>query len=318
LHLALFEQHEKGDFSRILLMNKIPIPSRSSSQKAAILSLIVLVLIWGYNWVVVKVALRYSSSSDFAALRILVGLMGLLVVFISSRKPLLPRKELFGIILTGLLQTGGFYVFSTWALVSGAVGKTVVLNYAMPFWVLLLAWFALGERLQRTQWIGVVSALAGLLFIFMPFRFTKGLFSEVLALLSGFSWAAGIVVAKRLQQRTELDLLSFTTWQMIFGSIPLFLCAFLIPSPPVRWTATFIATLAYSGILGGAVAWSLWFFALSRLPAGVASLGTLATPVVGVLAAWIQLGETPTFLEAVGMMLIIGALVLNSIQAIKP
>ena len=62
------------------------------SQKTAILALIVLVLIWGYNWVVVKTALRYSSSSDFAALRILVGLMGLLVVFISSRKPLLPKK----------------------------------------------------------------------------------------------------------------------------------------------------------------------------------------------------------------------------------
>jgi len=289
-----------------------------SSQKAAILSLIVLVLIWGYNWVVMKVALRYSSSSDFAALRISVGLMGLLIVFISSRKPLLPRKEVLGIFLTGLLQTGGFYVFSTWALVSGGVGKTVVLNYAMPFWVLLLAWFALGERLRRTQWMGVASALAGLLFILMPFSFTKGLFSEVLALLSGLSWAAGIVVAKRLQQRTELDLLSFTTWQMIFGSIPLFLCAFLITSPPVRWTATFVATLAYSGILGGAVAWSLWFYALSRLPAGVASFGTLATPVVGVLAAWIQLGETPTLVEAVGMMLIIGSLVLNSMQAIKP
>jgi drug/metabolite transporter (DMT)-like permease len=292
--------------------------SATAAQYLPVVALTLLALIWGYNWVVMKVALRYSSSSDFAALRILVGLIGLLVVFISSRKPLLPRKEVFGIFLTGLLQTGGFYVFSTWALVSGAVGKTVVLNYAMPFWVLLLAWFALGERLQRIQWMGVVIALAGLLFILMPFRFTKGLFSEVLALLSGLSWAAGIVVAKRLQQKTELDLLSFTTWQMIFGSIPLFLCAFLIPSPPVRWTATFVATLAYSGILGGAVAWSLWFYALSRLPAGVASFGTLATPVVGVLAAWIQLGETPTLLEAVGMMLIIGALVLNSMEAIKP
>jgi drug/metabolite transporter (DMT)-like permease len=289
-----------------------------SSQGTAVLALTAIVLIWGYNWVVVKVALRYSSSSDYAALRILLGLISLLAVFLSSRRPLLPRREVLGTFLTGVLQTGGFYVFSTWALVSGGVGKTVVLNYAMPFWVVLLAWFALGERLRKRQWIGVAIALAGLLFILMPFRFTKGLFSEVLALLSGFSWAAGIVVAKRVQQRTELDLLSFTTWQMLFGSIPLFLCAFLIPSPPIRWSAPFIATLAYSGILGGAIAWSLWFYALSRLPAGVASLGTLATPVVGVLAAWIQLGETPTFLEAVGMVLIIGALVLNSIQAVRP
>ena len=288
-----------------------------SSQKTGILALIVLVLIWGYNWVVVKTALRYSSSSDFAALRVLVGLVGLGVVFISSRKPLLPKKEVFWIFLTGVLQTGGFYVFSTWALVSGGVGKTVVLNYAMPFWVLLFAWFVLGERLQGRQWMGVASALAGLLFILLPFRFTKGLFSEVLALLSGFSWAAGIVVAKRLQQRTEFDLLSLTTWQMLFGSIPLFLCAFLIPSPPIRWSAPFVATLAYSGILGGAVAWLLWFYALSRLPAGVASLGTLGAPVVGVLAAWIQLGERPSFLEAIGTILIIGALVLNAIQAIR-
>jgi len=299
-------------------MDKIPISGSRSSQKAAILSLIVLVLIWGYNWVVMKVALRYSSSSDFAALRILLGLMSLLIVFASSRKPLLPRTEVFGIFLTGLLQTGGFYGFSTWALVSGGVGKTVVLNYAMPFWVLLLAWFALGERLRRTQWLGVVAALAGLLLILMPFRFAKGLFSEVLALLSGLSWAAGIVVAKRIQQRTDLDLLGFTTWQMLFGSIPLILCALLIPSPPVRWSFPFIATLFYSGVLGGAVAWSLWFYALSRMPAGVASLGTLATPVVGVLAAWVQLGETPTLLEAAGMILIVGALVLNSIQAVRP
>jgi drug/metabolite transporter (DMT)-like permease len=298
-------------------MTNASISKQHSSQKTAILSLMVLVVIWGYNWVVMKVAVRYSSSFDYAALRVLLGIISLLVVFIWLRKPFLP-KEAFGTFLTGVLQTAGFYGFSTWALVSGGVGKTVVLNYAMPFWVLLFAWFALGERLRRAQWIGIAIALGGLLFILMPFSFTKGLFSEVLALLSGFSWAAGIVVAKRLQRRTKLDLLSFTTWQMLFGSIPLVLCAFLIPSPPIHWTVPFVATLAYSGILGGAIAWLLWFYALSRLPAGVASLGTLATPVVGVSAAWIQLGETPSFLEAVGMVLIIGALVLNSIQAIKP
>lgn len=303
---------ETGQKWREMMFRKQP------SQGTAILALTVLVLIWGYNWVVVKAALQYSSSSDFAALRILVGLMGLTAVFVSSRKPLLPGREVFGIFLTGLLQTGGFYVFSTWALVSGGVGKTVVLNYAMPFWVLLFAWFALGERLRSIQWVGVAIALAGLFFILTPFRFAEGLFSKVLALLSGLSWAAGIVVAKRLQMRTELDLLSFTTWQMFFGSIPLILCALLISSPPIHWSAMFITALVYSGILGGAIAWSLWFYVLGRLPAGVASLGTLATPVVGILAAWIQLGEAPTFLEAVGMVLIIGALVLNSIQAIRP
>lgn len=86
--------------------------------------------------------------------------------------------------------------------------------------------------------------------------------------------------------------------------------------PKIGETLWYVA-LAYSGILGGAIAWFLWFYALSHLPAGIAGLGTLGTPVVGVLAAWVQLGEIPTSLEIVGMILVIGALVLNSIEAVK-
>jgi drug/metabolite transporter (DMT)-like permease len=293
-------------------MNRIP-----SSQKTAVLALVALVIIWGYNWVVMKVAVRYSSSFDFAALRVLLGATGLLPVVFLFHKPRLPREKVLGTFLTGLLQTGGFYAFSTWALVSGGVGKTAVLNYAMPFWVILLAWIWLGERVRKTEWIGVAIALTGLLLILVPFRFTEGLFSKILALLSGLSWAAGIVVAKRFQQKQEPDLLPFTMWQMLFGSIPLVLAALIIPSSPIRWSIPFLAALAYSGILGGAVAWFLWFYALSRLRAGVASLGTLAAPVVGVLAAWIQFGEIPTAPEFLGIVLIVCALVLNAVRALK-
>ncbi len=291
--------------------------AQGSSRGKAILALSAIVTIWGYNWVVMKVALRYSSPFDYAALRVSLGGITLFLALLWLRKPLLPR-EVYGTFLTGLLQTSGFYALSTLALVNGGAGKTAVLNYAMPFWVILLAWFVLGERLRRTQWISVGLAFGGLLFILMPFHYTAGLISKGLALSSGACWAVGIIIAKRLQQRVDLDLLSFTTWQMLFGSIPLILLAFLIPSPPITWSAPFICAMIYSVILGNAVAWLLWFYALSRLPAGTAGVGTLATPVVGVLAAWIQLGERPTFPEIVGILLIIGALALNSAQAMKP
>ncbi len=220
--------------------------------------------------------------------------------------------------MVGALQMSGFYGLSTWALVNGGAGKTAVLNYAMPFWVLLLAWLVLGERVRGVQWISVVAALVGLICILMPLSFAEGLFSKELAILSSVCWAGGVIVAKRLQQRSPLDLLSFTTWQMLFGSIPLILIALLVPSQPIDWSPTFIAAMVYSVIPGNAIAWLLWFYALSRLPAGVAGLGTLAAPVIGVLAARIQLGEEPRMLEAVGMVLIIGALSLNAIQAFRP
>ncbi len=228
------------------------------------------------------------------------------------RKPILP-KEVPGTFLTGLLQTSGVLGLSMWALVSGDAGKTAVLNYTMPFWVLLLAWIVLGERLRRVQWLGVVLALGGLLLILMPLSLTHGLMSKGLALLSGFSWALGAIVAKKLHQKNTLDLLSFTAWQMLFGSIPLILAALLVPAPPITWSPAFIAALIYNVIPASAITWLLWFYALSRLSASTAGLGMLATPVVGVLAAWAQLNERPELLESVGMFLIVMALILNSI-----
>jgi drug/metabolite transporter (DMT)-like permease len=290
---------------------------RMSSRGRAILALSALVIIWGYNWVVMKVAVQYSSPFDYAALRVLLGGISLFSVLIWLRKPLLP-EEVSGTFLAGFLQTSGFYGLSTLALVSGGAGKTAVLNYAMPFWVVLLAWFVLGEQLQRVQLCGVAVALAGLLFILMPFNLAEGMFSKGLALLSSVSWAIGIIVSKKLQQKKNVDLLSFTTWQMVFGSIPLILAAILIPSPPIIWSVPFILAMLYSVILGNAVAWLLCFYALTRLPAGMTGLGMLGAPVVGVLSAWIQLGEKPTLPETIGIVLIISALVINSIQAMKP
>jgi drug/metabolite transporter (DMT)-like permease len=289
---------------------------RLSSEALAVLALVALVLIWGYNWVVMKIAVQYAAPFDYAALRVLLGGVSLLAVLGCRRQPLRP-KRVAGAFAVGLFQMSGFYGLSTWALVSGGAGKTAILTYAMPFWVLAAAWLFLGERLRRAQWIGVAAALAGLLCMLMPFAPTGALFSKGLALLAGMSWGAGIVVAKRLQRTAPLDLLSFTAWQMLLGGLPLLAAALLVPSPPIVWSGAFIAALIWSVIPGNAIAWLLWSYALSRLPAGVAGLGTLGSPVIGVLSARIQLGEVPTGLEAVGMLLIIGALVLNATQALR-
>jgi drug/metabolite transporter (DMT)-like permease len=55
-------------------------------------------------------------------------------------------------------------------------------------------------------------------------------------------------------------------------------------------------------------------FALRKLSAGAAGLGTLATPVIGVAAAWLQLGERPTAGEAAGMALIVAALAVVTVR----
>ena len=290
--------------------------TKPENRGSAIAALFVLALIWGYNWVQMKIAAQYASPFVFAGLRIVLSSAILLLSLAVLRKPIAP-KEIRGTLLTGLLQIAGMYGFATWALASGGAGKTAVLVYTMPFWVLILAWLFLGERVKGWQWIAIAISVCGLLFILEPFNLNGTILSKVLALLSGISWAGGVIVAKKLRQTVELDLLSFTAWQTVFGAIPLVLAAWLVPSTPIVWSTPFIVALFYAVVPGTAIATLLWLYVLNRLPAGIAGLGLLMNPVVGVLAAWAQLGEQPGSLEIIGMGLIAIALLLNAFQATR-
>jgi drug/metabolite transporter (DMT)-like permease len=291
--------------------------AKEHSKVSAILALIGLAIVWGYNWVVMKIAVRDAPPFDFAAMRTFCGAMSLFLVMMVLRRPLKP-KAIPETALFGVLQVTGTIGLISWALVSGGAGKTAVLNYTMPFWGLLFAWFFLGETVKSRQWGSIGMALGGLVCILMPFSLSSDLLSKGLAITAGITWAISSIVAKRLQKRETVDLLSFTAWQMLFGSLPLIAIAIVLPSPPIQWTGSFITALLYNIIPGSAIAWLLWLHALNRLSAGVAGLGTLAVPVVGVLAAWLQLGEQPSLIEAIGMSLIAIALLLNSLSAVQP
>jgi len=276
------------------------------SRDLGVLALVLLGPIWGYGWVATKVALGYSQPLTFAALRLVLTALCLFLVLIVTRRPLRP-PPLGWTTVIGLLQTTAFVGLVMVALHSGGAGKVAVLTYTMPFWLLLLAWGFLGERLRGVQWAAVVLSLAGLLLVVAPWQI-QGLMSSVLTVAGGFAWAASALVVKLMQRKHHVDVISLTTWQMAIGALPLILIAALTYSGGPEWTAGFVWGLAYTVIFANAVAWVLWLYALRTLSAGAAGLGTLAIPVVGVVAAWLQLGEVPTLVEGIGMALIVGAL----------
>jgi drug/metabolite transporter (DMT)-like permease len=276
------------------------------TRDLGILALVVLGPVWGYGWVATKVALEYSDAMTFAALRVPLSAACLFLVMIVLRKPLRP-PPLGWTMLIGLLQTTLFVGLVITALHSAGAGKVSVLTYTMPFWLLLLAWVFLGERLRGAQWLAVGLAFAGLILVVRPWEL-EGAASGLLTLLGGLSWAASALVVKLMQRKHTVDVLSLTAWQMVFGSIPLIVLAVLTYGGPPEWTFGFTWGLVYTVVLANAVAWFLWLYALHALPAGAAGLGTLSIPVVGVVAAWVQLGEVPTLVEGIGMVLIIAAL----------
>jgi drug/metabolite transporter (DMT)-like permease len=139
-----------------------------------------------------------------------------------------------------------------------------------------------------------------------------------LAVMAGVFWALAVILAKKLHHRVpDLDLVSLTAWQMLFGSLPLVVVAFWVEAPPIDWSPRLFAAIGFNAILCNALAWLLWLYALQRLAAGVASMTSMLAPLIGVLAAWVQLGEEPSISEIFGMGFIGLALVVISIHAMQ-
>lgn len=263
--------------------------------------------LWGYNWVVMKIAMRYSGPLDFAALRGGFGVVVLFGVLVALRVPLKPRHVVRTIWL-GLFQTTGFVGLISWSLASGAAGKSAVLAYTMPFWMLAFGWPFLDERLRGWQWAAVGLALVGLVLVLELWSTSGTLSSSLLALAAGAAWGISVIIFKKIPVKTRDDLLSLTTWQMLYGVVPLIVAALVVPERPIDWSPPFVAALLYNIVGGMAVATLLWLYILQRLPATISSLSSLVVPIVGVLAAWAQLGERPSAAEALGMVLILTAL----------
>ena len=282
----------------------MPQPPRQHLGPAAALA--ALTAIWGYNWVVMKVALLDAPPLTFSALRSVLSAAALFVVLIVMRRPLKPVRG-GSLIVLGLLQTMGFVGLAALALEAGAAGKSAVLAYTMPFWTLLLAGPFLGERIRRMQWLAVALAAAGLLGILSPQQESLDLTASLYSLGAAWCWAASNIVAKRMDLKGD-ELLNISAWQMIVGGVGLSALALLFDDDSIRWTVSFSLALGYNVVFATALAWLLWLFALNRLSAGAAGLASLGAPVFALAAAWVQLGEVPTRSEAAGMGLILAAL----------
>lgn len=290
-------------------------PSAGDKSGRPILALSVMSLIWGYNWVVMKEALRYCGPFDFAALRVFFACICLFGLLMWKRRDIAPRQVKLTI-LVGLLSTSLGLGLPMWALVYGGAGKTAILLYTMPFWAMLFAWPILGEKIRGLEWAAVALAFTGLVLIIDFYAVGGKLWSSVVAVVSGMAWAGSAIVTRIMRRSPQFDLVLVTTWQMLFGAVPLFIIAAVIPAPPIQWTGTFVAALVYNIFLTSVLAFLLWFYVLQHLPAGVATMGMLAAPVIAVISAAAQLGEIPSVRESTGMVLILSGISLLSYLAV--
>jgi drug/metabolite transporter (DMT)-like permease len=292
------------------------LPNSSSASAKPLLALALLCVLWGYSWVVLKIALQYAGVFDFTGLRTVASTVLLFIITIAMRRPL--RISAWrAVIVVGTLQIAGFLLFSMWALSLGGAGRTSVLVYTMPFWTLIFARLILGERMRGLQWVAVVMAFIGLMLIVAPWDMHGTLIASLAAVTAGALWGLGTVMAKKMVPKNSIDLLSFSAWQMLVATVPLVIAAWLVPSEPIQWNTELVVCFLYATVLGSVLGWFLWFYVLNHMAAGVATLNALAIPVIAVASAWLQLGERPPGHELAGMLLIGVALALLGAIALR-
>ena len=286
------------------------------SRRAAYVALALLTLVWGFNWIVMKAALMHAHPLAFNVHRTLLAVAVLFGVMLARGGRVWPHSWR-AILITGFFQTTINFGATTLAVAGGGAGRTSVLVFTMPFWTLLIAWPVLHERVRRAHAVAIAFAFAGLLLVVAPWSWQGDLTPKLWAVLSGFGWAAGTIAMKYFQRDDAFDMLSFITWQMALGVLPLTVLPGLFDVPATEWSVVQAGLLVVVGVVATAGGFLVWMEVLRWLPAGTASLNMFAVPVIALLSSMVVFGERLAANEWVGIALIGTGLALLAAQAVS-
>ncbi|HUG58514.1 MAG TPA: DMT family transporter [Candidimonas sp.] len=283
----------------------------NQTDRGALFLMGITVVLWGFSWIVMKHLSSFIGPFDLVMARYGLAFVALFIILVATRQSLKfpPFWLTVGI---GIFQTAAFQCLCQLALVSGGAGHVVMLAYTMPFWVVLFAWILLGERPARRHVVAFALAGLGLVAVIAPWEGMGSIEGSLLALGGGMSWGLGVVLTKIMFQRHGVGVLNLTTWQMFLGTLLTLPVALLLPQQSIVWGPDLVWGIAYMAIMASALGWWLWLSVIRRVSATVAGMSSLGVPVLAVALAWLLLGETPTLLELVGIMLImLGLVVIN-------
>ena len=270
-------------------------------------ALVVIWLIWGLNWVVMKTANTYFPPILFVTWRFGSGALILLAVAYWRKIPLPDAKFLPWIFLSGICMLVLNNIAAQVGMQSISAGMAAVLNYTAPLWTAILAHFALDEKLTRRKIFGLAVAIVGL-YVLMGLQGVEDLTAAFVIIAGAMIMAvSNIVVKLRL---SKCDMIQLTTWQMVFGAATLVIYSTLFPQGEIHWCTTAVLCVIYNGALASALAFFLWNIVLTHLQAGTASVATLVAPAVGVLGGVIFLGEPFTAHIVLGIALIFAGIIL--------
>ncbi|MBC7725274.1 MAG: EamA family transporter [Burkholderiaceae bacterium] len=267
---------------------------------------LVVVVIWGLNFVVIDEGLKGVPPLVFLAMRFtLVVIPAIFFV----RPPTIGWRN---VLLIGSFLSFGQFVLLYIALAIGMPAglASLVLQTQVVLSVIVSA-LILKESPSRRQVVGIVIGMAGLGVVIFGHGNEAPWLPLVVTLLAALSWAVGNVLSRRAKSTSSLSLV---VWSGAIVPIPSLALALLFDGPTVvgeslaNLSVIAILSTVYTAVGASLVGYGIWNFLLSRYPTSAVVPFTLLIPIIGIITAWLVQGEVPTLTQLVGGAIMIAGL----------
>lgn len=276
--------------------------------------LVLLTLVWGINWPVMKIGVTGFPPLTFRALCLWLGTPILGLALVAMKVPFrIPRAH-----WRELLVLAVFNMFIWQALIIVAVqslssGRAAILGYTMPMFSALLGAWVFGDQLAKRSWAGVAAASLGVvLLLWHELSNLSGRPTGVLlALAAASTWALGTQMLRRTPMPVPTLAISF--WMTLMTTGVLSVLALVLESD--RWVTPSSSNwfaIGFNAVLVFGFAHAAWFYLARSLPPVASTLSVMLIPVLGVFSGAVWLGEVLHWQDwaAVGLMVLSIAAVL--------
>ena len=268
--------------------------ARARIAPAGLMFLAITSIGWGFNWPVTKFLIGELPPLTLRGVTGVLGALLLAALALVRGDSLKVARAIWPRLATAaVLNVTGWMVLMGLALLWLPASEAALIAYTMPVWASLIAWPVLGERPTVLRTLGLVMAFAGLASIMGGNGIAASAEKApgiIMALGGAIGFAIGTVFSKKYP--IHLPPVTAAAWQIGVGCLPISIVGLLVETShldhvtPLGWLL-----LVYSTVVQFCIAYVSWFAALARLPASVAAIGTMAVPVIGVVASALALHE---------------------------
>jgi drug/metabolite transporter (DMT)-like permease len=276
---------------------------------------LVLCLIWGSTWIVIKIGLNDLPPIGFAGIRFFLATLILLPVLYVRKIPLPKTADEWRLLaITGVLQFSINYSLIFWGEQYITSGLTAVLQASISIFGLLLAWIFLPhERITKTKVAAVMLGIAGVAVIFwdqLAVQDATAFMGSVAIVIAAYTASQAAILVKA--KGGGLHPATMLFGQMLCGLPPVIVYSLMVEGNPLNyhWTWQAIAAVLYLTLIGTIAAFWLFYWLLEKVESTFAMLISVVTPLIAVILGWLILDERMPPQTFVGGLLILASIAL--------